>query len=363
MVTKIGTSGANDLTGTSAADTLWGRGGNDTLYGLGGDDKLYGETGKDILKGGLGNDRLDGGAGVDRITYFNDGSVSGVNIYLTDGVAIRGGEIDTLISIEEVYGSLFADYFRGTDFADLIRASYGDDHVQSMGGNDVIYGDDGNDNLEGGDGNDDLQGGAGNDFLYGMVGADFIYGGPGDDVLSSESAGADYARDTLYGGVGNDSMSGDTGFNLLVGGKGDDLISVMGGEVYGDQGPGVRQITADKDFMQTDLGNDYGTPRLMTGGLGADTFWIIPRPEGVATAVTITDFTNGQDRFELVYFGFDNERSLDSNRDGYLDASDGRSYAGNVSVNYDNNSLTLTVGDGDSVTFLNNTHVDYEYLI
>ena len=86
MVTKIGTSGANNLTGTSAADTLWGRGSNDTLYGLGGNDELYGEAGKDILKGGLGNDRLDGGAGVDRITYFNDGSVSGVNIYLTEGV-------------------------------------------------------------------------------------------------------------------------------------------------------------------------------------------------------------------------------------------------------------------------------------
>ena len=97
----------------------------------------------------------------------------------------------------------------------------------------------------------------------------------------------------------------------------------------------------------------------MTGGLGADTFWVTPRPEGVATAVTITDFTNGQDHFELILFGFNNENSLDSNRDGHLDAGDGRSAAGNVSFNAVNNSLSLTVTDGDSVTFLNNNHLDY----
>src|SRR5262245_35628591 len=120
MVTKIGTSGANNLTGTSGADTLWGRGGDDTLYGLDGSDKLYGEAGNDVLKGGLGNDRLDGGAGVDRITYFNDGSMSGVSIDLAAGTSIRGGETDTLISIEEIYGSQFTDVLFGNSSANRL---------------------------------------------------------------------------------------------------------------------------------------------------------------------------------------------------------------------------------------------------
>ena len=54
-------------------------------------------------------------------------------------------------------------------------------------------------------------------------------------------------------------------------------IGGMGGEYYGDQGPGLRQTTAGMDKMSTDLGDDSGTPRIMTGGLGADTFWVVPR--------------------------------------------------------------------------------------
>ena len=103
----------------------------------------------------------------------------------------------------------------------------------------------------------------------------------------------------------------------------------------------------------------------MTGGLGADIFDLQANPEGVATPVVITDFQNGQD--DLKFFQVNRnlnyvhvlEEELDSNHDGRLDASDGWSAAGNVSVNYGNNSLTLTVGDGDSITLLNNTHLDY----
>ena len=46
-----------------------------------------------------------------------------------------------------------------------------------------------------------------------------------------------------------------------------------------------------------------------------------------------------------------------SNLDGQLDGNYGSFAAGNVSRHQP--SRTLTVGDGDSVTLLNTTHLDY----
>ena len=49
---------------------------------------------------------------------------------------------------------------------------------------------------------------------------------------------------------------------------------------------------------------------------------------------------------------------LDRDRNGDINADDGWSAVGVVTANYVNNSLTMTVGDGDSVTLLNTTHLD-----
>lgn len=193
MVTKVGNNAANTITGSNSADSLSGRGGNDLLIGLSGNDKLYGEAGDDILRGGLGNDRLEGGAGIDRAAYFNDGGSLGISVDLALGRTTRGGEIDTLFSIEDVYGSAFDDLIKGST------------------GNNKLYGASGNDTLNGIQGNDALFGDIGNDTLYGGAGSDTLDGGEGTDKLS----GGDQ-NDTLTGGLGNDILDGGLGFDFAT---------------------------------------------------------------------------------------------------------------------------------------------------
>ncbi|MFC5343983.1 DUF4214 domain-containing protein [Brevundimonas staleyi] len=136
---------ANTVEGTAFADVINGLGGNDVLSGLAGNDILDGGTGDDILNGGdgndiliggLGNDRLDGGNGFDQASYA--GATGGVSVNLTTGVANGAAGADTLISIEWVVGSAFAD---------------------------TLIGSAGNDRLDGGGGNDTIRGGAGDDII------------------------------------------------------------------------------------------------------------------------------------------------------------------------------------------------------
>ncbi|MEL7429485.1 MAG: PA14 domain-containing protein, partial [Pseudomonadota bacterium] len=130
------------LTGDSGVNRLVGRNGDDVLNGLGGNDTLLGGRGADVL---------NGGSGVDTAEY--DWSTAGVVVDLSTGVGSGGfAEGDTLISVENLFGSYFDD---------------------------VLIGDEGNNRINGSLGDDILVGGAGNDYLIGGLGADAFDGGEG----------------------------------------------------------------------------------------------------------------------------------------------------------------------------------------
>ena len=109
------------MDGSSVVDTIVNienivaTSGDDTLFGDSGNNTLEGALGNDILDGGAGDDYLDGGDGSDTV-YYNQ-ATSGVSVNLgIDGTpqAIGGGMgTDTLVSIENVIGSLYADTFIG----------------------------------------------------------------------------------------------------------------------------------------------------------------------------------------------------------------------------------------------------------
>lgn len=258
-----------------------------------------------------------------------------------------------------IRGTSLADRIFGTVLSDRIFGDQGNDELQGSSGADFLAGGRGNDQLFGDQGNDELQGGAGNDLMSDLSeGADTLLGGAGDDLLRGDAV--DYQRDVLHGGSNDDSLFGGTGFDLLIAGQDNDFIQGMGGEYYGDQGPGARPIAGGDDYLYSQLGNDYGTLRLMTGGAGADMFDLRTNLEGVATPVVITDFHNGEDLLNLEdTSGSFLPYTLDRTGDGLLDATDGWSAGGNVAYNAGNNSLTVTVGDGDSVTFQNLAQVDF----
>ena len=198
-----GTAFADVLTGDTFNNQFQGFGGNDTINGLAGRDTVSyldatfavtvdliagtarGGSGADTLvqiervigsrfhdtltgtgriewfDGGLGNDTIDGGGGVDTVEFGNIGY--GVTVNLAAGTATGGAGSDTLLRIENVIGSIFADSITGTT---------GVNNLQGGGGNDQLVGRDGADTLDGGDGNDLLRGGTGNDTLIGGAGRD-----------------------------------------------------------------------------------------------------------------------------------------------------------------------------------------------
>jgi len=154
--------------GNELDNTILGNSGNNELGGSAGNDNLQGNAGDDRLDGGAGNDLLDGGAGVDTATYI--GALTGVSVDLRivgqqDTV---GGGIDTLVGIENLYGSWQDDRLIGNS---------GANRLEGFVGNDVLTGGLGSDTLVGGDGADvftDTAAGLNGDTLEDFTTADKI---------------------------------------------------------------------------------------------------------------------------------------------------------------------------------------------
>lgn len=135
---------------------------------------------------------MDGGAGRDAATYADD--IAGVTVDLFKGTAIDGwGGSDKLVSVEEVYGSDFADAITGGTAGEWIYGNAGSDSLTGGGGNDLLFGGADADSVNGGTGADRLFGGIGNDRLTGGAGADrFEF-----DTTPSATSGVDGILDFL----------------------------------------------------------------------------------------------------------------------------------------------------------------------
>ncbi|MCP8936956.1 family 16 glycosylhydrolase [Alsobacter sp. SYSU M60028] len=186
----VGTNGADSMVGTDAGDTMSGMLGNDSLSGLGGNDSLDGGGGADTLAGGAGADTLSGGAGVDVASYLGASTAIALDMDNAAWAGAKGDAAgDSLIGVESVEGS---------NFADAILAASSGARLFGMGGDDTLTGRVGNDTIMGGDGNDRILGDGGNDSLNGQAGNDtFVFlAGSGKDLVAGFSAGASVA-DTI----------------------------------------------------------------------------------------------------------------------------------------------------------------------
>jgi Ca2+-binding RTX toxin-like protein len=178
--------------GSSGGQSLAGTAGNDNLSGGSGADTLSGADGSDSLQGFGGDDRLDGGGGVDEAVYLN--ASAGVTVNLaTAGPQNTGDGIDTLVSIESLSGSQYADNLTGDGQANLLRGWLGGDTLSGGGGADTLDGREGADLLNGGDGDD---------HLMGHMAADTMSGGAGADVFEFNLTGDAVAASALGGNLG-----------------------------------------------------------------------------------------------------------------------------------------------------------------
>ncbi|HAX19216.1 MAG TPA: hypothetical protein DCY64_02895 [Hydrogenophaga sp.] len=137
----VGSDGNDALSGNGGNDTLYGGDGHDSLDGGEGDDMLFGGAGSDFFVGGPGNDTIDGGAITDRLAYSDlnfatyEWASGAVNIDLEQGTASDGdGGTDTLINVNFVRGSNFADHIVGSSGSGLFE------QFEGLAGNDTIDG-------------------------------------------------------------------------------------------------------------------------------------------------------------------------------------------------------------------------------
>ena len=245
MPTIDGTPGHDTLLGTADNDIINGLDGYDTLYGGDGNDTLNGMDGGDRLTGGQGSDGLNGGSEFDTADY--QASPFAVTVDLAAGTGHGGdAEGDTLIGIEGVMGSDFADHLYGDAGANVVSGGGGDDVLWGGPGADLFWGSGGTDFVSyqgssaavridlsgfhifayGGDATGDdfsatnlqnLLGSSHNDILKGSDQANILQGASGDDRITGLGG-----NDTLEGGDGNDGVGGGAGADVLRGGAGGD---------------------------------------------------------------------------------------------------------------------------------------------
>ena len=287
-----------NITGSSHTDELYGDASANVLSGGPGGDSLVGLAGADTLDGGPGNDTAHYGA-----------SPSGVTVNLSDSTGSGGhAEGDTLIDIENIYGTPHNDTITGDDNNNIFWATNGSDTYHGKDGYDVVdyrvataaitldlstgthtgwAADDSFTDIEeisGTGANDTMTGDVNDNVLSGHFGADTINGKAGNDTLN----GGEWF-DTLNGGAGNDTLNGGAGDDTLDGGTGNDTLN-------GDAGNDKLKGEAGNDTLNGGTGNDKlaggADTDSLTGGGGTDEFSYT-----AAGNDTITDYEAGENIF------------------------------------------------------------------
>ncbi|HVL96251.1 MAG TPA: Calx-beta domain-containing protein, partial [Solirubrobacteraceae bacterium] len=255
---------ADTLTGGAGNDYVHGGSHADTVDGGAGDDfGLWGGAGVDQIRGGDGNDQLipgpgddpvvSGGNGTDRLRYdLGFADTVGATVNLAAGTATRGGETDTLQSIENVNGGGGDDLLIGTDGvndfvtgagADVVKGGLGADVFTFGDGDTVSY--------------DEPQRTTG---VWVVVGWG-IGGAPGEGDRLQGPSGSTTAPANVVGSPFADVIVGDTNPNVIHGRGGDDVL---------DGGVGSRDVLHGEGGTDTaSYANSYRNCRPQ----GADKPW------------------------------------------------------------------------------------------
>ncbi|MGR9235068.1 hypothetical protein ACU8NU_26320 (plasmid) [Rhizobium leguminosarum] len=330
MATITGTEAGETLNGTTSDDQISGLGGGDTLNGNAGNDVLDGGDGDDILTGGAGADQLIGGAGTDTAAYLSQFTINlktGVHTGEAAGDTFNSIEIFSGSASNDTFvGNGTAVTFNGgsggTDIVDYSTSaaavsvtlgaagvttvgSGGDAQGNSLVNIEQVIGSAFADQLGSSTIGHTLQGGAGND-VY-TVGSQNVTiteaAGGGDDeirtaaTLYSMASYANVERLT-FTGTGNATLTGNAGDNIITGGTGDDTLTGGAGadQLIGGAGTDTAAYTSPVTInLKTGVhtgdaaGDTFNSIEIFSGSASNDTF------VGNGTAVTFNGGSGGTD--------------------------------------------------------------------
>jgi Ca2+-binding RTX toxin-like protein len=253
----------DDIIGSPHRDTLIGTGDTNRLMGEVGDDMLTGGFGADFLFGGDGGNPPPGPSPADGndTAVYSDSPV-GVTVNLATGRGFGGtAEGDTLVSIENITGSIHNDVLTGNDVANFLHSSHGDDILKGAGGADILHGNAGNDTLKGGGGADVLEGNAGIDTAAYNDSPAGVFVSLITDTADFGDAEGDqlFNIENLTGTAFHDDLWGNDGVNVLTGMAGNDTLKGFGGDDTLNGGAG-----ADIEILTTT--NSSGTAAINLTG-------------------------------------------------------------------------------------------------
>lgn len=274
-----GQEGDDAVFGGSGNDNLFGELTSETEAGVVGNDQLYGGDGDDFLRGGLGDDFLDGGSGSDRASFFATPNAVYVDLRIQGTAQNTGAGWDTLVNIENVAGSVFADTLIGNHEANWMWSHGGADIMDGNAGDDTFW-------LPSGDGAT-VNGGQGFDVISFRGRVDNTGTDTGGVTYSIGSGTQDTGRglvtsQSIEGAEGsefNDTLNGNNRANLLSGFTGDDVVNGGGGDdtIYGDHS--IREVGEnvlaynydDPTYAGNDTLNGGSGDDLIYGNAGNDT--------------------------------------------------------------------------------------------
>jgi len=337
-----GTSASEILEGTDSLDRFLGFEGDDTLLGLSDSDDFIGGPGNDVFDGGVQTND-DANSVLDAVDYWwdaHDGAnagyaVTGVVVDLANGTATDPfGDTDTLLEIERIYATEFADVLMGSDD--------GTEFFDPHGGNDEIDGRGGFDSL-----NYHLSAGLGG--LGGIVvlfsqteaGAGTVLVDPfGDtDVFTGiEAMRATRFADMLTGGIGSQRFDPVDGADTIDGGADFDEVRFSVDANYG----GFGGIVADLSVLD---GQGFAT--VIDGFGNADLLRNIERIWGTGSSDVLI---GGAEAIEFRGFAGDDQLDGglgDDELDGDLGDDALSGHGGADSLFGGAGSDTITGGEGD----------------
>ncbi|MCK1268764.1 FecR domain-containing protein [Bradyrhizobium sp. 49] len=139
LTARVSDAAGNTATSSAVVYTV---GVSGAILGDAGDNTLTGTAGNDAFEGFGGNDIFNGLSGVDRAVYVD--ATGGIAADLTAGTVTGPGVgTDTLIGIEAIQGSNFADHYSAVGFSGnsgVPGTPIGFNSFEGMAGDDIIVG-------------------------------------------------------------------------------------------------------------------------------------------------------------------------------------------------------------------------------
>jgi Ca2+-binding RTX toxin-like protein len=218
-----------------------------------------------VIFAGAGNNVINGGSGTDTVSYLYAARAVTINLAVATAQATGGSGSDTLVAVENLIGSSYADRLTGN------------------AGNNVLSGGAGNDALAGGAGDDVLNGGAGADTMAGAAGSDTYHVDNVGDVVSENGASG---TDTVLSYLPTYTL-GATMENgqIMIAGAADMTGNALANVLTGGDGANVLNGKAGSDAL--------------TGGSGLDIFVFDTALDAATNLDVLTDFNVGDDTIRL----------------------------------------------------------------